>query len=110
FFIPLWGISGAALATLLTCIVSYTFQQWIVMWKIKGNPYTWGIVKQLSLVLLLFALNELLPCWAGNPFIDLAYRSLIVATLWLILAYRFRVSEEFCRLVRSMLNKLSTRG
>ena len=110
FFIPLWGISGAALATLLTCIVSYTFQQWIVMWKIKGNPYTWGIVKQLSLVLLLFALNELLPCWAGNPFIDLAYRSLIFAAIWLILAYRFRVSEEFCRLVRSMLNKLSTRG
>ena len=110
YFIPLWGISGAALATLLTCIVSYTFQQWIVMWKIKGNPYSWGIAKQLLLVLALFAFNALLPRWTANPFVDVAYRSLIIAALWLLLAYRLRISDELCRLVRSTLNKLTTRG
>ena len=110
YFIPLWGISGAALATLLTCIVSYTFQQWIVMWKIKGNPYSWGIAKQLLLVLALFAFNALLPRWTANPFVDVAYRSLVIAALWLLLAYRLRISDELCRLVRSTLNRLTTRG
>ena len=32
-FIPVWGITGAALATFLASVVGYSFQQWIVLKK-----------------------------------------------------------------------------
>ncbi len=70
FLIPYWGISGVAFATLFTCLVSYLFQQWIVLRKIGSSPYTWGTVKQILMILVLLGLNELLPRWTAKPFID----------------------------------------
>ncbi|MDE6451102.1 MAG: oligosaccharide flippase family protein, partial [Odoribacter sp.] len=49
WLIPILGMSGAAIATLLTYVMSYSVQQWIVVRKVKGDPYSWGIVKLLCL-------------------------------------------------------------
>ena len=50
-FIPMWGMTGAALATFLSSILGYSFQQWIVLKKIGANPYSWGTLKQIALIL-----------------------------------------------------------
>lgn len=107
FFIPLWGMPGAAIATLITCLVSYLFQQWIVLKKIKGNPYSWNTLKQLLLVSGLWGCNFLLPHWTANPFLDGAYRTLIIGSCWMFLAYKLRISEELCQLVQKLLKRLS---
>lgn len=98
--IPLWGITGAAVATLLTCLVGYLAQQWIVMKKVKGNPYSIGIWKQVGVILFLLGGNMLLPHWSGSPYIDGIYRSVIIGLIWLLLTYHFRISDEFCELVK----------
>ena len=103
FFIPIWGITGAAMATLLTCLVSYLLQQWIVLKKIKGNPYSMGFVKQGLIVLFLLGCNILLPRWTTNPYFDGIYRTCIIGLLWFIMTYRFKVSEEICRLVNRII-------
>lgn len=105
FFIPLWGITGAAVATLLTCIISYSFQQWIVLIKIKGNPYSWNTLKLLLIGLILLGVNRLLPQWTGNPYIDMIYRTFVIGSSWLILVYKLRISEELCQLLRKMLKR-----
>lgn len=102
-FIPIWGITGAAMATLLTCLISYLLQQWIVLKKVKGNPYSIGFVKQGLIVLFLLGCNMLLPRWIANPYFDGIYRTFIIGLLWFILTYRFRVSEEICRLVNRII-------
>lgn len=95
--IPHFGINGAAMATLITCLLSYSFQQWIVLKKIKGNPYSAGIFKQIGLILFLWGLNELLP-YAGNPYADGVYRTVIIVSIWFFLTYYFKISAEFCAL------------
>lgn len=105
FFIPLWGIAGAAGATLLTCVISYSFQQWIVLKKIKGNPYSWNTLKLLLVALLLLGVNRLLPFWTENPYIDTVYRAFFIGSCWLILVYKLRISEELCQLLRKMLKR-----
>ena len=85
------------MATLITCLLSYSFQQWIVLKKIKGNPYSAGIFKQIGLILFLWGLNELLP-YAGNPYADGVYRTVIIVSIWFFLTYYFKISAEFCAL------------
>lgn len=102
-FIPVWGITGAAMATFLTCVVSYFFQQWIVLKKIGGNPYSWSTFKQVLLILLLLGFDRLLPVWQGSPWGDLIYRSILVGGLCLLLEYKLRISDEVCALIRKYL-------
>jgi O-antigen/teichoic acid export membrane protein len=105
--IPQIGITGAAVATLITCILSYSVQQWIVMIKIKGNPYTMNLLKQIILIMSLYAINRfLLPEWSTNPFVDGIYRTLIVGGILLVAIYKMRLSEEVCGIVDKCLNCL----
>lgn len=92
--IPLWGMSGAALATFLTCLISYSWQQWIVLRKVKGNPYTRNTFKQIGLIGVLFVVNYFLPRWTDHPWVDGCYRTLVIGILWAVFIYYFRISEE----------------
>ena len=94
WLIPVLGMSGAAIATLLTYVMSYSVQQWIVVRKVKGDPYSWGIVKLLCLFMFLLGVNLILPHWSGNVFIDMIYRVVCIGSLWLFLTYRLHISEE----------------
>lgn len=100
--IPVFGISGAAIATLATCVISYSLQQWIVLKKVKGNPFSMGILKLIVLLLLLLGLNYLLPYWTGSPVLDGCYRTFIIGILLLILTYYFRISPEIDHLISSL--------
>ena len=102
-FIPRWGISGAAMATFLTCVVSYTFQQWIVLRKVKGNPYSIGIFKQILLVGVLLVMNEFLPRWSDNPFVDGVYRTIPIGVCWIVATYFMRTSESVNGLIRKIV-------
>ncbi|MDE5612506.1 MAG: polysaccharide biosynthesis protein [Odoribacter sp.] len=100
--IPRLGMTGAALATFITCLISYSWQQWIVLKKVKGNPYSIGMVKQIGVILFLVAVNYLLPRWIANPVADGCYRTLIIGILWFALVYYLRISSEINRLIRGI--------
>lgn len=104
--IPLWGMSGAALATFITCVLAYSWRQWIVLKKVKGNPYSSGIFKQIGVISFLLAVNYLLPRWTGNPIVDGCYRTFIIGILWLGLMYYLRISPEINRLIYMVRNRL----
>ncbi|MDR0421279.1 MAG: lipopolysaccharide biosynthesis protein [Prevotellaceae bacterium] len=106
--IPILGMTGAALATLTACILSYSVQQWIVLKKIKGNPYTINTLKQIALILLLTGINYLLPNWSHNPFIDAAYRSIIIGLLTTVLLYKFKISANINTVIDKSIEKIKT--
>ncbi len=101
--IPRLGMTGAALATFITCLISYSWQQWIVLKKVKGNPYTFGFVKQSFLILFLLGINAFLPSWSNKPCIDGFYRTLIIGLVWLYLTYRLKISNEISLLLRKYI-------
>ncbi|MDR2383801.1 MAG: polysaccharide biosynthesis C-terminal domain-containing protein, partial [Prevotellaceae bacterium] len=106
--IPRIGITGAAIATLISCVLSCGIQQWIVMIKIKGNPYTTDLLKQIMLIAAVYAVNWLLlPAWSSNPFVDGVYRTLIVGSILLVAIYKMRLSGEVCAVVDKCLEKVS---
>ena len=101
--IPRMGMTGAAIATLTSTILSCGVQQWIVMKKIKGNPFSMSMLKLIILILILFGINYLLPHWTSNPFIDLPYRTLIIGSITVISLYKLKISDEISGLIGAVL-------
>lgn len=103
--IPHLGITGAALATLISTLLSLSFQQWIVLRKVKGNPYSAGTLKVILIVIVLFALNYILPS-LSSPWIDMFYRTAITGLLALFAVYFIKVSTEFNGIIDDIKRKI----
>ena len=101
--IPRLGITGAAVATLITYLLLSGIQQWIVMAKIKGNPFSTGMLKFVILIFILYGINLVLPQWSSNPYIDLIYRTLIIGIITLFSIYKIKISEEITYLMDKFL-------
>lgn len=93
WLIPIFGVSGAAIATMITSFVSFSLQQCLIFTKLKSNPFSIGTVKLLFVILLLFGLNALLP-EIRSPWVDGIYRSLIVIIFGVLLIYFFKISDQ----------------
>lgn len=105
-FIPMFGLSGAALATLLTCVLSYSFQQYIVQRKIHGNPFTVKTLEMLAIIALLLGLDMLIPSMTSvSPWLDSIVRSCVVAVAAAGLVYWLRISESVCGFVDRFLKR-----
>ena len=107
--IPKFGITGASLATLTTCLLSCSVQQWIVLKKVKGNPYTINTFKQITLIIVLIGINYLLPNWTANPFFDATYRSIIIGTLTIFCLYKLKISDSINRVIEKSCVEIKNR-
>ena len=103
--IPIMGITGAAIGTLITAFLLSAVQQWIVMAKIKGNPFSVGMLKFIFLILILYGINLVLPHWSSNPYIDLIYRTLIIGIITLFSIYKLKISEEITMIMDTILKR-----
>jgi O-antigen/teichoic acid export membrane protein len=103
--IPRLGITGAAIATLITNILLYAVQQWTVLIKIKGHPFSAGMVKICGLILILFGINYFLPQWSFNPFVDGIYRTLIIGIIALVSIYKLKMSDEISMIMDKVLRR-----
>lgn len=108
FLIPKYQLIGASIAVFITFMV-VNFTRFIYLYFVFGlNPFQWKqIIPMISLVLV-FALNEMLPIKEQSIFIDLPIRSLIALVLILLPVYYFKVSEDFNfhfnRMIKKYLN------
>lgn len=105
WLIPIFGVTGAGIATTLTCLLSYGVQQWLVQVKIRSNPISLKMIQLIALFLLVMGINYLLPKY-HIIILDSLYRSIIVAASFCLLIYFFNISEEVNSLVKSMINKI----
>ena len=105
-FIPLLGISGAALATLITSVISFSYQQFLVQRKVHGNPFSKGTLKVLALLLCLYGLNLLIPGLGHiSVWLDIAVRTSVIGAAGITAIYLLRISAEFNATVDKYLRK-----
>lgn len=107
YFIPLLGISGAALATLIASVLSYSYQQYLVQVKIKTNPFSWAHLRIVVLLIVIFALNMIIPSLREiSPWLDGALRTLILMSVCAFLAYTLKISPQINGIIdRKILRK-----
>jgi len=111
YFIPRMGVSGAALATLITTVISYCYQQYLVQRKVHGNPFTSKTVVLLLIIIALWAINTLIPSLSSvSPWLDIAVRTPVILLLACGAILTFRISPEVSGIAGRLLMKVKRRN
>lgn len=81
WLIPLFGIDGAALATLIS-LGAFNLARYSFIWlKFGMQPFDWGALKMLLTGILLIFVGSWLPS-AGILFLDIAWQTILMGTLY----------------------------
>jgi O-antigen/teichoic acid export membrane protein len=107
--IPVLGIAGAALATTISCLLSYSMQQWLVLKKVKGNPYSAGTLKLIIIFSVLTVMNYFLFTFE-NPWIDGIFRTTLTAVTGVALVYVLKVSDDVNRTAQVAIRRITGNG
>lgn len=92
-FIPLYGIVGAAFASLLSNFI-YNLFKYIFLWKkFKFQPFNWKTLILVVIGLTVVFLNRFLPV-LPNYILDIAVRSTIISVLFSASVYFFKLSDD----------------
>lgn len=103
-FIPKFGISGAALASFLSLLAFNGFRYFYIWYKFKMQPYNFVHIKILIISILLYLLSYLLPM-TNNYFIDIGYRSTLIALVFMLVSYKLALSEDINNYVTKILKR-----
>jgi O-antigen/teichoic acid export membrane protein len=105
WLIPLFGITGAAIATLSSCLLGCIVQQWLALKKVKGNPYTPNLLKTVMIFFTMTGINYLL-FEIDNPWLDGICRTAIISVIGAALLYFFKVSSDLNNTILVIVRKL----
>jgi O-antigen/teichoic acid export membrane protein len=105
YFIPNFGLNGAALATLIAITLYSVAKLLFVVLKMKLFPFT--IKTVLSLVILVVSFLVFY-YWDFNfhPFINIVLKSVLVSILYLGLSYYLNISSDINFVITSFIKKV----
>lgn len=116
--IPIWGMEGAALASLVSYIVYYAFLLTFVNWKIKVSPLSMRELYTVIIILSLFGIDWLLQTYMSEHLIsifnieligkilDSAVRTLLLSVLGIVIIYKSRISKQVNDIIDKFLSML----
>ncbi|MCC7298600.1 MAG: polysaccharide biosynthesis C-terminal domain-containing protein [Bacteroidia bacterium] len=94
FMIPIFGINGAAGATVITFLLSQGMAIYIIYKKMGLHPFEkrqWYIL----LILALFLIPTIWGKWLTNPYLDGMVRTIVLLGPMLYILYKVKISTEF---------------
>uniref|UniRef100_UPI004049A407 lipopolysaccharide biosynthesis protein n=1 Tax=Flavobacterium sp. TaxID=239 RepID=UPI004049A407 len=104
YFIPNFGLNGAALATLIA-ITLYSFSKLLfVVFKMKLFPFTMNTLKSFGILIGTFCLFYF---WNFNfhPIINIGLKSILITLFYLSVNYYLKLSSDVNMLIDKILNK-----
>lgn len=103
--IPLWGLNGAALASLFTVFTAYFIRFIFILKKIKLQPYSLKHFWVITFAALSYLSAYYIPN-IDNLYIDIFIRSSTITTVFVLFIYFSKVSEEVNRFIsKNIINK-----
>ena len=103
FLIPIYGIIGSSIATLLS-IGTYNLFLVMFLWiKMKSHPFSFNQVKVLAIITILFLINIFIPN-LNIFYLDSFFRSGVIATFFFLIVYKTKISTEINQIINQTLN------
>lgn len=102
WLIPLYGFTGAAIATALTTFLYSVSRMTFVWLKFNILPFTFKTVQVVMIILLIYGISLATPTYERtilSAMAMIALRSVIIVLLLAVLILHFRVSEDITALV-----------
>ncbi|MCB0402606.1 MAG: polysaccharide biosynthesis C-terminal domain-containing protein [Flavobacteriales bacterium] len=105
WLIPIMGIEGAALATLISIFTTNTLRMIIIKIKMNMSPFEWRSLLVVLIGGLTYGVVYFIPP-IGSFIIDAILRSLIIGGLFIIPVYLLNFSSEFNGVIDKSLKVL----
>lgn len=116
--IPIWGMEGAALASMVSYIVYYAFLLTFVNWKIKVSPFSIKELYTMLIVLSMFVIDFLLQNYISEYIIsifnveligrilDSIVRTSVLSVLGIVIIYKSKISKQVNDIIDKFLSML----
>jgi O-antigen/teichoic acid export membrane protein len=92
-FIPIYGMEGAAFATLLSLALYSLLRIYIVWYYYKLNPFNKDVLKIFILSISVFFIAYFLPV-PDNSFLAITFRSLLSTILYIYIVIKLGLIKE----------------
>lgn len=103
--IPVLGINGAAIATLISSLI-YTSSRIIFLYrKYDCQPFRFNHIKVLLILAIMIALGLIAPHFS-NWIIDIFVRSLAISLIYLALSLALKTSDELLNVYRVVIKRI----
>ncbi len=103
FLIPLYGISGAALATTLIIILLNTIRFFFLFLFFKIQPFSFNTFKALLIFMFIILLNYIIPGIHNHFILDIFTRSIVLTSVFVFLVLTLKVSEDIDTTYRKII-------
>jgi len=107
-FIPMWGMNGAALGSLLSVAGASLLRVFYLQRNMKLFPYRMVHLKCVAIGLLAFAVGKFIPI-IDQFVIDLFIRCSAIGVVFVGLSYAFRISDDLNQMADKFLKYLRIR-
>ncbi|HLN74986.1 MAG TPA: polysaccharide biosynthesis C-terminal domain-containing protein, partial [Prolixibacteraceae bacterium] len=104
-FIPLYGITGAALGSLFSISIAALLRVFYLKQSMNLFPYRLVHLKCVAIGLVAFAVGKFIP-FLNNNFIDLIIRSSAVSVVFIGLCYLFHITEDMNQIVHKVFKRI----
>lgn len=105
WFIPLYGITGAAIATCVAYLGYDYVKAWYVYKKMGIHPWTRSTWKSIAIICI-FTLAFYFWDFPWNAFVNIALKSILISIAYTLVIYKSGISKELNRLLRRQLKRL----
>ncbi len=109
-FIPLYSITGAAIALAITIFFYNVAKTYFIWYKMKYSPFTKDMIPLLILCVFIISLSltfEYNPTKLEYSFFLIIGRSVLFIIIFYFLIRKFKISEDINNLIDKMLNQLN---
>lgn len=97
--IPIYGITGAAIAGCFTFLVFNLFRYFFIYWLFKLQPYNFKALLIIFMGVGVYYSSLLLPTM-HNYMLDIILRSGLISIVYIFLTYFFNLSEDIVRVIK----------
>jgi O-antigen/teichoic acid export membrane protein len=94
FFIELFGINGAALATLIVVVLFGIFKLLYIKKKMQIQPFSKNTFRLVILIVILFMIFYFINIGL-HPLLNIAIKSLLLTVIYVYAVYKLNVSIEY---------------
>lgn len=106
--IPIWGITGAALASLFSKLIVFTLRYIFIYKKFGFQPYNKKFLVALFIGGITFLLGYFVPVFT-NYIIDFLIRGSVITITFLVLLYVLKPSEDIDGMMERMIVRVKKR-
>jgi len=107
-FIPLWGITGAAVATFVSTLIYSMVRVLFLGLRYMMHPFRWAHISSVLITLIIYYFASILNTGL-EPLLNILIKSVICGSLFLVLVYILRCSPDFNDTIKELIGNFVKR-